>query len=248
MNPAEKSPLIGKRIGIIEESLQMPGLDARVLKTFSEAARRFEALGAIVSTVSIPLHSKGSAIWTGVSKVGGYLTKTSGSFGRRGHNMISLNEKLHPLKQENWNEAYVSTKNIYLNGLYAQDVFPTLLAKSNNLSRKLKDAYDQALLDFDVLITPTLPYVATSHAAPDATPLQQIAKQLGLTANTAPFNQSGHPVLAMPIGMLEVLEGPGFAEHVRLPVSMQIIGKWWDEKTVFEAAGAWERANDWKTL
>jgi amidase len=97
-------------------------------------------------------------------------------------------------------------------------------------------------------LTPTLPYVATSHAAPDATPIQQIAKQIGLTSNTAPFNQSGHPVLALPIGKLEVLEGPGVDEKVKLPVSMQIIGKWWDEMTVYETAYVWERANDWTKM
>ena len=155
---------------------------------------------------------------------------------------------LHPMGQTNWEHAYSSTKNIYLNGLYASQEFPLLLAKATNLSRKLRDAYDMALREFDVLLTPTLPYVATSHAAPDASPLEQIAKQIGLTSNTAPFNQSGHPVLALPIGMLEVLEGPGVDDKVKLPVSMQIIGKWWDEMTVFKTAYAWERANDWRKM
>jgi amidase len=90
--------------------------------------------------------------------------------------------------------------------------------------------------------------VATSHAAPDATPLEQIGKQIGLTFNTAPFNQSGHPVLALPIGMLAVLEGPGVKDKVKLPVSMQVIGKWWDEMTVYEASFAWERLNDWRSM
>lgn len=245
--PANK-PLVGRKIGIITESLSMPALDPRVTETFRTAAEQFTKLGATVEEISIPIHSKGSAIWTGVSKVGGYLTKTSGSFGRRGHQMLGLNSLIHPMGQENWENAYVSTKNIYLNGLYAVQTFPSLLAKANNLSRQLRDAYDEALATYDVLLTPTLPYVATSHAKPDATPLEQIAKQVGLTANTAPFNQSGHPVLAMPIGMLEVLEGPGLEAKVKLPVSMQVIGKWWDEMTVYEAAYAWEQNNDWKNM
>jgi amidase len=223
----------------------MPGLDPRVIRTFRTAVDRFVELGANVEEVSIPLHSKGAAIWTGVSKAGGFLSKTTGAFGRRGHQMLGLNGLLHPMGQENWDNAYSSTKNIYLNGLYATQKFPLLLAKATNLSRQLRDAYDDALERFDVLLTPTLPYVATSHAAPDATPLQQISKQIGLTSNTAPFNQSGHPVLALPIGKLEVLEGPGLADKIKLPVSMQVIGKWWDEMTVLETAYAWERANDW---
>jgi amidase len=219
-----------------------------VLKTFKAAVSQFVELGATVEEVSIPIHSKGAAIWTGISKVGGFLAKTSGSFGRRGHQLLGLNVLFNGMGQENWDEAYASTKNIYLNGLYAVDRFPLLLAKATNLSRQLRDAYDAALEKYDVLLTPTLPYVATSHAAPSATPLEQITKQIGLTSNTAPFNQSGHPVLALPIGMLEVLEGPGVKDGVKLPVSMQIIGKWWDEMTVYETALAWERTNDWKSM
>lgn len=241
-------PLAGKKIAVIVESLCTPAMDPRVIDTFSVAVRQFSELGATVEEVSIPLHSKGAAIWTGVSKVGGFLAKTSGSFGRRGHQMLGLNSLFHSMGQENWNEAYASTKNIYLNGLYAVKEFPLLLAKATNLSRQLRDAYDAALEKYDVLLTPTLPYVATSHAEPDATPLEQIAKQIGLTSNTAPFNQSGHPVLALPIGMLEVLEGPGLAEGVKLPVSMQIVGRWWDEMTVYEVALAWERTNEWRKM
>jgi amidase len=245
--PTDK-PLRGKKIGIITESLSTPATDPRVVQTFRTAAAQFEKLGATATEVSIPIHSKGAAIWTGVSKTGGFLNKTSGAFGRRGYQMVNLNSMLHPMKQENWDNAYSATKNIYLNGLYAVQNFPTLLAKATNLSRKLRDSYDRALEEFDVLITPTLPYVATSHADPEASPIEQISKQIGLTSNTAPFNQTGHPVLAMPIGMLEVLEGPGVALHAKLPVSMQVIGKWWDEATVYRFAGAWEDANDWKQM
>jgi amidase len=245
--PQDK-PLKGKRFAVISESLSTPALDPRVIKTFQLAVSKYIELGATVEEISIPIHSKGAAIWTGVSKVGGFLSKTSGAFGRRSHQMLGLNALLHPMEQQNWDQAYASTKNIYLNGLYAVEKFPLLLAKATNMSRQLRDAYDDALETYDILLTPTLPYVATSHAAPDATPLDQIAKQIGLTANTAPFNQSGHPVLALPIGMLEVLEGPGVKDGVKLPVSMQIIGKWWDEMTVYEASFAWERANNWKDM
>lgn len=245
--PSE-NPLTGKKIGIITESLSTPATDSRVVETFHTAAAQFEVLGAVVAEVSIPIHSKGAAIWTGVSKTGGFLNKTSGAFGRRGYQMVGLNQMLYPIQQENWDHAYSATKNIYLNGLHAVQTFPALLAKATNLSRKLRNSYDAALEEFDVLITPTLPYVATSHAAPNATPIQQISKQIGLTSNTAPFNQTGHPVLAIPIGMLEVLEGPGVLDKVKLPVSMQVIGKWWDETTVYQCAGAWENANDWRNM
>ncbi|KXT05458.1 hypothetical protein AC578_11095 [Pseudocercospora eumusae] len=238
-------------IGIITESLELSVLDPRVKQCFLDAVERFRALGANVHEVSIPIHKLGPAIWTPVSKVGGYLTKINGYNGRRGHQMHELNSLFLGAirKQESWDKAYVATKNIYLNGQHAVSKYPDLYAKATNLSRKLRDAYDTALSTFNVLITPTLPYVATSHSEPTATPLQQIAKQIGLVSNTCQFNQTGHPVLAMPIGRLSPLEGP-FAgnPNVKLPVGMQIIGKWWDEEKIYRVGYAWELANDWKQM
>jgi amidase len=147
-----------------------------------------------------------------------------------------------------------STKNIYLNGLYAKSAFPSLLGRATNLSLKLRQDYDAALEKYTVLVLPNLPYIANSHApvpfasSSAAAPLDLIGKQVGLTSNTAPFNQSGHPALAMPNGMLEIIEGPLSGSGVKLPVSMQIVGRWHGEEEVFRVAYAWELANDWKKL
>ncbi|KAF2110968.1 amidase signature domain-containing protein [Lophiotrema nucula] len=244
----EPKDLQGLRIGIISESLMGAVVDPRVKETFLTAAEGFRKLGATVEDVSIPIHKKGPAIWTGVSKVGGYLNKTSGAFGRRGHQMWDLNALMHPLKQENWDDAYVSTKNIYLNGAYAATTFPHLLAKATNLSRQLRTAYDSVLQNYDVLITPTLPYIATSHAPENATPLDQIAKQVGLTSNTCQFNQTGHPALTLPVGLLEIEEGPLKGSGVKLPVGLQIVGKWWGDEVVLRTAYAWELGNEWESM
>ena len=239
------------RIGIIKESLEIKVLDPRVKECFTNAVEGFRKAGATIAEVSIPIHTKGSSIWTGISKVGGYLTKMYGAPGRRGHNMHELNslfqEAVHT--QDDWDKAYVASKNIYLNGVWAEQRYPALLGKTTNLSRRMRDAYDTALKDFDVLITPTLPYVATSHAESGAPPLESIRKQVGLTSNTCQFNQTGHPALTLPIGMLPPLEGPAASkEGVKLPVGMQIVGKWWSEELIYRVAYAWELNHDWKSL
>ncbi|KAF9818831.1 hypothetical protein IEO21_02487 [Rhodonia placenta] len=66
-----------------------------------------------------------------------------------------------------------------------------------------------------------------------------------LTYNTLPFNNTGHPALSVPCGMLPPPEGP---ETLRLPVGMQLVGKYWDELTLYKAALAWSDAFDWKEL
>ncbi|OAL17280.1 hypothetical protein AYO22_11845 [Fonsecaea multimorphosa] len=272
--------LTGMKIGILVEGLRTPALDPRVKELFLAAADKFRSLGAEVEEVSVPTHATASAVWTGISKLGGYVNKTLALGGRRGYQLNDLNQKLWPLTQDKWDNAIPSTKNIYLNGVYAQDMqkFPGLFGKATNLSIKARHGYDAALGDwssistfvtdskleemkqqktFDVLILPTLPFVARSHpelgeSGAIGNPLLQLQKQVGLTGNTAPFNQTGHPALAMPVGMLEPTEGPLAGTQTKLPVSMQIVGKWWDELTVLRVAYAWETAaggpDAWKEL
>jgi amidase len=247
-NRKEPKDLTGMKIGIIKEALEISVIDERVKKLFLQASEDLKKAGATVSEISIPIHKKGPNIWTGISKTGGYLTKMYGAPGHRSHNMHELNslvlEALH--SQSAWDKSYSASKNIYLNGAWAEQRHPALLAKATNLSRQLRDSYDGALKQFDVLITPTLPYVATSHADPNALPLEQIKKQVGLTSNTCQFNQTGHPALTLPIGRLTPKEGPAAGnQNVKLPVGLQIVGKWWDEETVYRVAYAWELMNEW---
>ena len=96
--------LSGFKIGILKESLEVAVLDSRVKELFLTAAEGLRKAGATISEVSIPLHPKGSAIWTGISKAGGYLTKLYGAPGHRSHNMVCIwmdmaFSELHPLKQ-----------------------------------------------------------------------------------------------------------------------------------------------------
>jgi aspartyl-tRNA(Asn)/glutamyl-tRNA(Gln) amidotransferase subunit A len=51
-----------------------------------------------------------------------------------------------------------------------------------------------------------------------------------------PFNVTGHPALALPVGF----------SAAGMPLSMQIVGKLFDEATVYQVAHAYERATPWK--
>lgn len=244
--------LDGIRIGIVLEGFENPAVEERVRECCYKAVKKFEELGATVESISIPLHSKGPLIWSGISKVGGYLTKIGCGVGRRGTSLNDLNEKFMTSMHEKqrWNQAYPSTKNIYFNGLYAVEKFPTLYGKCQNLSRKLKDDYNKALSKFDILVMPTVPFVARSHCdlKNAVSPLDLLGKQVGLSSNTAPFNQSGHPAFAMPCGLLSIQEGPLKDSDVKLPVSLQLVGKWYEELTIYKVAFAFEQSYDWKQL
>src|SRR5207244_10974239 len=53
--------------------------------------------------------------------------------------------------------------------------------------------------------------------------------------NTQPFNYTGHPALAMPVGK----------SSAGLPVSMQLIGRFFDDPLLLRVAYAYEHSIDW---
>ena len=64
-----------------------------------------------------------------------------------------------------------------------------------------------------------------------------LERALEMVTNTAPFDVSHHPAMAVPCGMSD-----------GLPISMMLVGKHFDEATIYRAAYAFEQAADWKKL
>ena len=57
-------------------------------------------------------------------------------------------------------------------------------------------------------------------------------------ANTCPFNYTGHPALALPVGK----------SSAGLPVSMQLVGRFFDDPLVMRVAYAYQHATDWDKI
>jgi len=105
----------------------------------------------------------------------------------------------------------------------------------------MTEEYDKALESYDVLVMPTCIIPATPLPPPDASVITKMSSTIGKLENTCPFNATGHPALALPIGFVD-----GQDEGVRVPASMQIIGGMCEENMVMRVGYAWECAKDWK--
>ncbi|MGP8337691.1 MAG: amidase family protein, partial [Methanosarcinaceae archaeon] len=93
----------------------------------------------------------------------------------------------------------------------------------------VKQDFDKALSNVDVLIAPTMPAPAFKVGEKIQDPLA-----LYLTdVNTVPINLSGVPSISMPCGLVD-----------GLPVGLQIIGKHFDESTIMRAAYSFEQNTD----
>ena len=58
-----------------------------------------------------------------------------------------------------------------------------------------------------------------------------------MISNTAPFDITHHPAMAVPCG---VSDG--------LPVSVMLVSKHFDEASIYRAAHAFEQSGDWMTM
>jgi amidase len=72
---------------------------------------------------------------------------------------------------------------------------------------------------------------------PNATPEEITQRSWEPTRNTCQFNCTGHPAISIPCGM----------EDER-PIGLMLVGKHWDEPTIYRAAAAFEASGDWRTF
>jgi amidase len=109
--------------------------------------------------------------------------------------------------------------------------------KAQNLRRRLRAAYDAALGAYDLLLLPTTVMKATP-IPPKGAPAQEITRRSWeATRNTCPFNATGHPAISIPCGMTD-----------GLPVGLMLVGRHWDERTIYRASAAFERSGDWMKM
>jgi aspartyl-tRNA(Asn)/glutamyl-tRNA(Gln) amidotransferase subunit A len=98
--------------------------------------------------------------------------------------------------------------------------------------RELTDAVNAMLGRYDALLTASALNTAPRFdAAPDAlssaSPMQ-----------TIPFNVTGHPAMSVPVGLADS----------ELPISVQIVGRPFDEAMVFRIGQAIEQLSAWDTV
>jgi amidase len=229
----------GLRIGLVTEGFGLagatPGLDEKV----RAAADRLRGLGARVEVVSVPMHADGLAIWTPIALEGLQAQMMHGNgmgFNWRGLYQTSLIDR-HAGWRDRADELSPSLKvSMFVGEWFLQHHRGRYYAKAQNLSRRLRLAYDDALARYDLLVMPTVQMTAQPIPQPDAPVSEVIQRAFEMVANTAPFDATGHPAMSVPCGLLG-----------GLPVGLMLIARHWEEATIYRAASALEKSGDWRS-
>jgi aspartyl-tRNA(Asn)/glutamyl-tRNA(Gln) amidotransferase subunit A len=102
--------------------------------------------------------------------------------------------------------------------------------KAQKVRRLILNEFEEVFKKVDVLVAPSSPNVALPLGKAASDPLfGYIADQLNI-----PSSLAGLPAVSVPAG---------FSEN--LPVGMQVMGKQWDEQTVFNVGHAFQQVTQW---
>jgi amidase len=230
----------GMRIGVVKEGFGHKVSEADVDASVRRAAEMFKKMGATVDEISIPMHLAGPAIWSPIAIEGltAQMMKGNGmGTGWKGLYTTSLLD-YHANWRSRADELSDTLKICMFIGQYfLKHHRGHYYAKAQNLSRRLRDAYDALLNSYDVLLMPTTPMKATPLPPPDASLALYCQRAFEMLPNTAPFDVTGHPAMSVPCGMSN-----------GLPVGMMLVSRHYNESTIYRAAAAFEQAGDWKRM
>ncbi len=226
----------GLRIGVVEEALESAGCTDDTLRGLERAEARLRDDGAVISRVSVPLWGDAAmAGWFGVMAEG--LTGTDNALGRgwgySGRADLAIVAASAAGHLSGDRELLFGGRTFPLAIEHLRHVYGGLpLARAHNLRLQLRDQLDGVLADVDLLMTPTVPdgppLLPENEATAPAWTFEPAAWMS--IVNTCPLNLTGHPALTVPAG--RGADG--------MPVGVQLVGRHFDEATVYRAAYAVE--------
>lgn len=223
----------GLRIGIVNEGFRWPNASEEdVDAAVRAAALRFRELGATVTEISIPMHRDGVHIFTGVALEGGWSTMIRDDGCGRGwigYYDTHQVEFLGRARRTHAQDFSHQLKMVAVLATYMADRYNSrYYARAQNLRRPMREAYERAFSEYDLLAMPSVPQKAIPFD--DSRSLvEEIALSLNMIQNTCPFDLTGHPALSTPCGAID-----------GLPIGLMLVGRRWDEPTILRAASAFE--------
>jgi amidase len=228
----------GLRIGVLKEGFDHPNSEPDVDSKVRAGAERFKSLGATVDEVSVPMHlTLGFPIWAAIRGDAACVTLLEMNGAGIGHEGLYVTSLLdHAMGWRKRADDFADTLKIAsILSRYTLDRYGGhYYAKAQNLRRRLRAAYDTALKSHDLLLLPTTVLKATPIPGKDAGPQEIIRRSWEATRNTCPFNVTHHPAISIPCGMDD-----------GRPIGMMLVGRHWDESTIYRAAEAFEGSGDW---
>ncbi|QGN29466.1 Asp-tRNA(Asn)/Glu-tRNA(Gln) amidotransferase subunit GatA [Enterococcus casseliflavus] len=223
----------GMKVALPKEYLG-EGIQAGVREAILKAADTFRALGATVEEVSLPHSKYGVAVYYIIasSEASSNLQRFDGiRYGFRSENVSNLEDVYVNSRSEGFGEE---VKRRIMLGTFSLSAgyYDAYFKKAGQIRTLIKQDFDKVFSQYDLIIGPASPTVAFGIGENINDPITMYLNDI----LTIPVNLAGLPGMSIPAGFSE-----------GLPVGLQIIGKHFDEATMYKAAYAFEQATDFHT-
>ncbi len=224
----------GLRIGVPRE-YRMDGMPEAIEALWRQGLGWLREAGAEVVDVSLPHTRYGLATYYIVApaEASSNLARYDGvRFGRRGAGR-DLTELYEATRAEGFGEE---VKRRILIGTYVLSAgyYDAYYLRAQKVRALILRDFTEVFAGVDALVTPTAPSAAFAQGANMDDPITMYLNDVF----TVPASMAGVPAMSVPAG----LDGAG------LPLGLQVIGRPFDEETVFAVGAAIERAAGAMTL
>jgi aspartyl-tRNA(Asn)/glutamyl-tRNA(Gln) amidotransferase subunit A len=220
------------RVGVIKETFG-EGLDAVVSEAVMAAIAQYKAMGAEIVEISCPKFRYGLPTYYIIapSEASANLARYDGvKYGFRAENPDDLMSMYTQTRAQGFG---AEVKRRIMIGTYTLSAgyYDAYYLKAQKVRTLIKQDFEQAFAQVDVLVCPTTPTTAFKAGEKTNDPLSMYLSDL----MTIPVNLAGLPGLSLPCGF----------DQQGLPIGLQIIGNVLREDLVLQAAYAYEQATEW---
>ena len=224
--------LRGTRIGIARE-YSVDGMEAGVEAAVAAAVDQLRSLGAETIDVSLPHTKYALATYyvTAPAEASANLARFDGVRFGLSKEAPSLKAMYELTRGEGFGSE---VKRRIMLGTYAlsSGYYDAYYVKAQKVRTLIKRDFEEAFANVDAIVAPTSPTVAFGMGARTEDPVQMYLADIF----TIPANMAGIPGIAIPCGFSD-----------GMPVSLQILGKSFDEASILRVAHAYEQSTDWHT-
>lgn len=219
----------GLKVGIPKEYF-VKGMDPDVEKTVRDAVKKLEELGAEILEISLPNTDYAISTYYLISpaEAATNLARYDGvSYGERAEDAADLVEMMTKTRTQYLGEE---VKRRIMIGNYALSAgyYDAYYLKALKVRRLIKEDFDKAFEQVDVIVCPTAPTPAYKIGEKISNPLEMYLQD----ACTVPLNLAGLPGISVPCGY----------SSDNMPIGLQIIGKALDEETILRVAYTYEQS------
>ena len=223
--------LNGKKIGIVKD-LDLSSLDNDVVAVYENSLKEFVSMGAELININLPNLSLSVPTYYVVApaECSSNLSRFDGvKFGRRSENPKDLEELYIKTRSEGFGDE---VKRRILIGSYVLSAgyYDAYYKKAQQVRRLIKNDFDSAFKNVDVIMTPTTRGPAFEMGSKGSDPIQMYLEDLF----TISANLAGLPAMSIPNGNID-----------NKPIGLQIIGDFLDESTILNFANMYQKVTNW---